>query len=130
MCQTPRKMAKIIYDGKYLFFPFPLKLFIFYNGLFVNVFTASLNNVGLEMMMNMFGGLGAGSLAVPNRSNGNCSLPFFLFFLIPFLNGYLVAYIWYFFCLSSQRHRKNSMPPSCHSFKKWVSLTHKRIYGH
>ncbi|KAF3953423.1 hypothetical protein CMV_021129 [Castanea mollissima] len=31
--------------------------------------TGSLNNVGLEMMMNMFGGLGAGSLAVPSRSN-------------------------------------------------------------
>lgn len=29
----------------------------------------SLNNSGLEMLMNMFGGLGAGSLAVPNRSN-------------------------------------------------------------
>ena len=43
---------------------------MFYNGLFVNVFTGSLNNVGLEMLMNMFGGLGAGSLAVPNRSNG------------------------------------------------------------
>lgn len=63
-------MAKVIYDGKYLLLPFPLKLFIFYNGLFVNVFTVSLNNVGLEMLMNMFGGLGAGSLAVPNRSNG------------------------------------------------------------
>lgn len=28
------------------------------------------NNAGLEMLMNMFGGLGAGSLAVPNRSDG------------------------------------------------------------
>ncbi|XP_059623331.1 ubiquitin domain-containing protein DSK2b-like isoform X2 [Cornus florida] len=27
------------------------------------------NNMGLEMLMNMFGGLGAGSLTVPNRSN-------------------------------------------------------------
>lgn len=26
-------------------------------------------NMGLEMLMNMFGGLGAGSLAVPNRSD-------------------------------------------------------------
>ncbi|XP_059437361.1 ubiquitin domain-containing protein DSK2b-like isoform X2 [Corylus avellana] len=31
--------------------------------------TGPLNNTGLEMLMNMFGGLGAGSLAVPNRSN-------------------------------------------------------------
>jgi len=43
--------------------------------------------------MNMFGGLGAGSLAVPNRSNGYYTLLSFLFFLIPFLNGYLVAYV-------------------------------------
>ncbi|XP_050227512.1 ubiquitin domain-containing protein DSK2a-like isoform X2 [Mercurialis annua] len=28
------------------------------------------NNMGLEMMMNMFGGLGAGSLAAPNRPSG------------------------------------------------------------
>ncbi|WVZ12891.1 hypothetical protein V8G54_017421 [Vigna mungo] len=28
-----------------------------------------LNNMGLEMLSSMFGGLGAGSLAVPNRSN-------------------------------------------------------------
>jgi len=26
--------------------------------------------MGLEMLSSMFGGLGAGSLAVPNRSNG------------------------------------------------------------
>ncbi|KAJ4824711.1 hypothetical protein Tsubulata_017559 [Turnera subulata] len=31
--------------------------------------TGTPNNMGLEMLMNMFGGLGAGSLAVPNRSN-------------------------------------------------------------
>ncbi|KAI4314643.1 hypothetical protein L6164_027531 [Bauhinia variegata] len=31
--------------------------------------TGSTNNMGLEMLMNMFGGLGAGSLAVPNRSD-------------------------------------------------------------
>ncbi|XP_061346043.1 ubiquitin domain-containing protein DSK2b-like isoform X2 [Gastrolobium bilobum] len=31
--------------------------------------TGSLNNMGLEMLSSMFGGLGAGSLAVPNRSN-------------------------------------------------------------
>ncbi|KAJ7944067.1 Ubiquitin domain-containing protein [Quillaja saponaria] len=31
--------------------------------------TGSLNNMGLEALMNMFGGLGAGSLAVPNRSD-------------------------------------------------------------
>ncbi|KAF7829040.1 ubiquitin domain-containing protein DSK2a-like isoform X1 [Senna tora] len=31
--------------------------------------TGAVNNSGLEMLMNMFGGLGAGSLAVPNRSN-------------------------------------------------------------
>lgn len=31
--------------------------------------TGTANNAGLEMLMNMFGGLGAGSLAVPNRSN-------------------------------------------------------------
>lgn len=29
-----------------------------------------LNNMGLEMLSSMFGGLGAGSLTVPNRSNG------------------------------------------------------------
>ncbi|RZC30210.1 Ubiquitin domain-containing protein DSK2b isoform B [Glycine soja] len=28
-----------------------------------------MNNLGLEMLSSMFGGLGAGSLAVPNRSN-------------------------------------------------------------
>lgn len=28
------------------------------------------NNMGLEMLSSMFGGLGAGSLAAPNRSNG------------------------------------------------------------
>jgi len=31
--------------------------------------TGPLNNMGLEMLSSMFGGLGAGSLAVPNRSN-------------------------------------------------------------
>ncbi|KAE9612902.1 hypothetical protein Lal_00027306 [Lupinus albus] len=31
--------------------------------------TGPLNNTGLEMLSSMFGGLGAGSLAVPNRSN-------------------------------------------------------------
>ncbi|KAL0550625.1 hypothetical protein IC582_015147 [Cucumis melo] len=31
--------------------------------------TGAANNTGLEMLMNMFGGLGAGSLAVPNRSD-------------------------------------------------------------
>lgn len=31
--------------------------------------TGSPNNLGLEMLMNMFGGLGAGSLAVPTRSD-------------------------------------------------------------
>ncbi|XP_057415746.1 ubiquitin domain-containing protein DSK2a-like [Lotus japonicus] len=31
--------------------------------------TGPLNNLGLEMLSSMFGGLGAGSLAVPNRSN-------------------------------------------------------------
>ncbi|KAJ6774775.1 UBIQUILIN [Salix purpurea] len=31
--------------------------------------TGTANNAGLEMLTNMFGGLGAGSLAVPNRSN-------------------------------------------------------------
>ncbi|GLT39342.1 hypothetical protein SLA2020_135400 [Shorea laevis] len=30
----------------------------------------AINNLGLEMLMNMFGGLGSGSLAVP-RSDGN-----------------------------------------------------------
>lgn len=34
------------------------------------------NNAGLEMLMNMFGGLGAGSLGVPNRSDGGSLLPF------------------------------------------------------
>uniref|UniRef100_A0A2P2LGC7 Plant ubiquilin n=1 Tax=Rhizophora mucronata TaxID=61149 RepID=A0A2P2LGC7_RHIMU len=32
--------------------------------------TGNQNNLGLDMLMNMFGGLGAGSLAVPNRPNG------------------------------------------------------------
>ena len=31
--------------------------------------TGPVNNLGLEMLSSMFGGLGAGSLAVPNRSN-------------------------------------------------------------
>ncbi|KAL2333913.1 hypothetical protein Fmac_015126 [Flemingia macrophylla] len=31
--------------------------------------TGPMNNLGLEMLSNMFGGLGSGSLAVPNRSN-------------------------------------------------------------
>ncbi|XP_022940009.1 ubiquitin domain-containing protein DSK2a-like [Cucurbita moschata] len=31
--------------------------------------TGAANNLGLETLMNMFGGLGAGSLAVPNRSD-------------------------------------------------------------
>ncbi|KAK7367210.1 hypothetical protein VNO80_09219 [Phaseolus coccineus] len=31
--------------------------------------TGPMNNMGLEMLSSMFGGLGAGSLAVPNRSN-------------------------------------------------------------
>ncbi|XP_024931996.2 ubiquitin domain-containing protein DSK2a isoform X1 [Ziziphus jujuba] len=31
--------------------------------------TGPFNNMGLDMLMNMFGGLGAGSLAVPNRSD-------------------------------------------------------------
>ncbi|CAK7355529.1 unnamed protein product [Dovyalis caffra] len=31
--------------------------------------TGTANSSGLDMLMNMFGGLGAGSLAVPNRSN-------------------------------------------------------------
>ncbi|XP_022971370.1 ubiquitin domain-containing protein DSK2a-like [Cucurbita maxima] len=31
--------------------------------------TGATNNLGLETLMNMFGGLGAGSLAVPNRSD-------------------------------------------------------------
>ncbi|KAG6577808.1 Ubiquitin domain-containing protein DSK2a, partial [Cucurbita argyrosperma subsp. argyrosperma] len=31
--------------------------------------TGAANNAGLEMLMNMFGGLGAGSLAMPNRSD-------------------------------------------------------------
>ena len=34
-----------------------------------------LNNMGLEMLMNMFGGLGAGGgMTVPSRSDGCCSL--------------------------------------------------------
>lgn len=33
-----------------------------------------LNNMGLEMLMNMFGGLGAGSMNIPSRSDGYCSL--------------------------------------------------------
>jgi ubiquilin len=36
----------------------------------VLIIAGPLNNTGLEMLMNMFGGLGAGSLAVPNISNG------------------------------------------------------------
>lgn len=28
------------------------------------------NNMGLELLMNMFGGLGSGGLNVPNTSNG------------------------------------------------------------
>lgn len=32
--------------------------------------TGTPNNTGLEMLMNMFGGLGAGSLLVPNQPDG------------------------------------------------------------
>ncbi|TXG59903.1 hypothetical protein EZV62_014476 [Acer yangbiense] len=38
--------------------------------------TGTPNNMGLEMLMNMFGGLGAGSLAVPSRSDGCYSHPY------------------------------------------------------
>jgi ubiquilin len=31
--------------------------------------TGTPNNAALELMMNMFGGLGAGSLSVPNNNN-------------------------------------------------------------
>eukprot|EP00268_Persea_americana_P065250 TRINITY_DN8680_c0_g1_i10.p1 TRINITY_DN8680_c0_g1~~TRINITY_DN8680_c0_g1_i10.p1 ORF type:complete len:102 (-),score=13.38 TRINITY_DN8680_c0_g1_i10:126-431(-) len=33
--------------------------------------TGAPNNMGLELLMNMFGGLGADGLSVPNRSDGN-----------------------------------------------------------
>lgn len=36
----------------------------------VILLVGQMNNLGLEMLSSMFGGLGAGSLAVPNRSNG------------------------------------------------------------
>ncbi|KAH7566184.1 hypothetical protein JRO89_XS08G0112000 [Xanthoceras sorbifolium] len=39
--------------------------------------TGTPNNMGLEMLMNMFGGLGAGSLAVPTRSDGCYSHPYY-----------------------------------------------------
>lgn len=32
--------------------------------------SGSQNNMGLEMLMNMFGGLGAGGLSVPSNPNG------------------------------------------------------------
>lgn len=31
------------------------------------------NNMGLELLMNMFGGLGAGGLSIPNTSDGKDS---------------------------------------------------------
>ncbi|KAL2551217.1 Ubiquitin domain-containing protein DSK2b [Forsythia ovata] len=36
--------------------------------------TGALDNLRLDMLMNMFGGLGTGGLTAPNRSNGYCSL--------------------------------------------------------
>lgn len=78
--------------------------------------------MGLEMLMNMFGGLGAGSLAVPNRSDGCYSHPHLSFTNLCF---HLTDFIFFRLqCLQS-----NYMPPSCHNFKKWVSLIHKKIYG-
>lgn len=46
--------------------------FVLVNIGLINILTVAgpFNNMGLEMMMNMFGGLGAGSLTVPNRSDG------------------------------------------------------------
>jgi len=41
------------------------------------LFVGPVNNLGLEMLSSMFGGLGTGSLAVPNRSNGKHSCPIF-----------------------------------------------------
>ena len=39
------------------------------NMLEISIKLGPLNNLGLEMLSSMFGGLGADSLAVPNRSN-------------------------------------------------------------
>lgn len=36
--------------------------------------TGAPNNMGLELLMNMFGGLGAGGLSIPNTSDGKESL--------------------------------------------------------
>lgn len=53
--------------------------------------------MGLEMLMNMFGGLGAGSLAVPNRSDGCYSHPHFSFTNLCF---YLTDFIFFVFSAS------------------------------
>jgi len=45
-------------------------IIFFFNCLNSFLLLGPVNNLGLEMLSSMFGGLGAGSLAVPNRSNG------------------------------------------------------------
>ena len=104
MCQAPGKMATIIFWKIFVLAFTPRIVYCFYNGYFskkingwffnVLIKAGSLNNVGLEMMMNMFGGLGAGSLAVPNRSNGYYThLSLFFPFPISFLDRYRFACI-------------------------------------
>lgn len=82
-----------------------------------------LNNMGLEMLMNMFGGLGAGGMTVPSRSDGYCSHSHSLVFI----NRLFLFWTFYWFF---QYHRNNCMLLNCHSFKKWVSLTRRRTYRH
>lgn len=121
-------------DGKKCLFFLPHNLCNrFCYGWSVNalIIAGPLNNTGLEMLMNMFGGLGAGSLTVPNRPNGyhtHLSI-FFSSLFFPRWISLFTSICFGWFCLSFQCRQKNSMPLSCHSFKKWVSLTHKRIYG-
>ena len=118
-------------NGNFFFFYLPHNLCNrFCYGWSVNalIIAGPLNNMGLEMLMNMFGGLGAGSLAVPNRSNGYYTLLSLFCFILSLMGISLFTTICFgSFCLTFQCRQKNSMLLSCRSFKKWVSLTHKRI---
>lgn len=48
--------------------------------------TGTPNNTGLEMLMNMFGGLGAGSLSAPNQPDGYFHFSFLSLFYVILLH--------------------------------------------
>ena len=45
-------------------------IFMFYTSFWLIAFSGAPGTAGLELLMNMFGGLGAGSLSVPNQQIG------------------------------------------------------------